>query len=617
MISKAWAYLANRLFPSWLSIGFIVAMNIGYRLLAVVLTFASVGFLEQPARGQNAPPLSVRTETPVLRGLDANLYMQTSAEYRAVCLQTFQWATLRLKQALAAAPQDGRRPVVVMDLDETVLDNGGFQSWLLRTGMAYEQTLFDRWEMFGGDQVELIPGAKQFILEAERLGVGVVHISNRNDRFRQATKQTLRRLGIPVQRDRDLKLSTTTSDKTARRQAVESQENGRILLLVGDNLRDFDDVFRFPTIAADAPSSEIAAAIESRNQLVDSATANWGSKWIVLPNPAYGEWTKPLGREQRDLEQLKHRGTEIGLAFWNVENLFDTVDDPNVVGDEEFTPDGPNQWTEARLEIKLSNLARVITRMHHGAGPAVLGLAEIENRYVVERLIEKLKPLGRDYKIVHQDSPSNRGIDCALIYDAKIFQLESEKFHFVDADNTRDIVEASLARDGATITVFVNHWPSRGHAPSARMTAAKTLRGRTDEILAADPLADLVMMGDFNDYPVDPSLTVGLGAVGDLSSLKQGKLFNTSYTTTPDATNGTYVYQNQWGVLDQIIVSPGMLIPGGVSWGLGSTKPVVLADDQMYVPANGIARPSRSYSRTTFHHNGYSDHMPIVTTIFW
>ncbi len=149
------------------------------------------------------------------------------------------------------------------------------------------------------------------------------------------------------------------------------------------------------------------------------------------------------------------------------------------------------------------------------------------------------------------------------------------------------------------------------------MTAAKTLRGRTDEILAADPLADLVIMGDFNDYPVDPSLTDGLRAVGDLSLLKQGNLFNTSYTTNPDATNGTYVYQDQWGVLDQIIVSPGMLIPGGVSWGLGSTKPVVLADDQMYVPANGIPRPSRSYTRTNFHSNGYSDHMPIVTTIFW
>jgi acid phosphatase len=591
-------------------------MNKLFCLLSVILAVLTIG---SPPRvcGQESSQAPLRSETPAFRGLDANLYLQTSAEYRAVCLQTFQWAMVRLKQALATAPQDGRRPVVVMDLDETVIDNGGFQSWLLRSGLAYEQAFFDRWEMYGGDQVELIPGAKQFILEVERLGVGVVHISNRNDRFREATKTTLQRLGIPIQSDRDLKLSTVTSDKTARRQEVESQDNGRILLLVGDNLRDFDDRFRFQTLAVDAQASEIAAAIDARKRLVDSAAANWGSKWIVLPNPAYGEWTKPLGRGNRDLAQLKHRGNEIGMAFWNVENLFDLVDDPNVDGDEEFTPAGPNRWTKERLEIKLNNLARVIMRMHDGTGPAVLGLSEVENRYVVELLVEKLSPLGRDYKIVHQDSPSDRGIDCALIYDAKVFQLESEKFHFVDADNTRDILEAKLARDGATITVFVNHWPSRGNQPSTRMTAAKTLRGRTDEILVADPLADLVIMGDFNDYPVDPSLTDGLRAVGDLSLLKQGNLFNTSYTTTPDATNGTYVYQDQWGVLDQIIVSPGMLIPGGVSWGLGSTQPVVLADDQMYVPANGIPRPSRSYTRTNFHSNGYSDHMPIVTTIFW
>jgi 5'-nucleotidase (lipoprotein e(P4) family) len=569
------------------------------------------------AQEATKPSPASRLEEPLNRGLDANLFMQTSAEYRAVCLQTFALAKLRLDEAVAGAPQDGRRPVVVLDLDETVLDNAGFQSWLLRTGLAYDQTFFDRWEMFGGQQVELIPGAKQFILDAEKMGVGVVYISNRHDRFRQATKATLQRLGIAVRDDRDLKLSTTTSDKTSRRQEIESRDNGRILLLIGDNLRDFDEAFRFPPIAEDATPTGVAAMIEARKQVVDDHAARWGNRWIVLPNPAYGEWAKPLGRGKGDMAQLKHRGTEIGMAFWNVENLFDLEDDPLVEGDEEFTPSGQYAWTAERLEIKLNNLARVINRMHDGQGPAVLGLAEIENRYVVELLVEKLAPLGRDYKIVHQDSPSNRGIDCALIYDAKVFELKTAQFHFVDAGDTRDILEAELEREGAKITVFVNHWPSRGHAPDARMTAAKTLRKRTDVILAEDPLADMIIMGDFNDYPVDPSLTEGLQAVGELAQLKHGFLFNTSYTAVPDQTNGTYVFQNQWGILDQIIVSPGMLVPGGVSWGLGSTRPVVLADDQLYVPANGIPRPSRSYTRTTFHANGYSDHMPVVTTIFW
>ena len=96
------------------------------------------------------------------------------------------------------------------------------------------------------------------------------------------------------------------------------------------------------------------------------------------------------------------------IAFWNVENLFDNVDDPTVEGDEEFTPAGPNKWTEERLAIKLTNLAKVISKMNGGKGPDVLGLAEIENRKVIELLIAKLQPLGREYKIVHKDSPSGR-----------------------------------------------------------------------------------------------------------------------------------------------------------------------------------------------------------------
>jgi len=561
---------------------------------------------------------SFKEEVPVFRGLDANLYMQTSAEYRALCYQTYQLAELRLKEAIRLAPQDGRKAIVVMDLDETVLDNDGFQTWMLRTGQAYEQAWFDRWEEFGGASVGLIAGAKEFILSAESLGVSVVHISNRSERHRESTKRTLEQLGIPIHHERELKLSTTTSDKTARRNEVEQKDNGRILLFVGDNLRDFDESFRSAAFGPEASSVELAQAITSRKAKVDETRSAWGTKWIVLPNPAYGEWFKPLGRGHQDMEQMVKAGKQVGLAFWNVENLFDTTDDPNVEGDEEFTPQGPNQWTSERLDIKLNNLARVISRMHENRGPAIMGLSEIENRDVIEMLIEKLKPLGRDYQIVHQDSPSDRGIDCALIYDANLFTLEFAKFHFVDADKTRDIVEAKLTRERASLTVFVNHWPARGNDARYRMLAAQTLRARTQQILIEDPLADFVAMGDFNDYPTDPSLVEGLGAVGDLASLSHGKLFNTSYTTEPNSKNGTYVYNEKWDVLDQIIVSPGMLLPGGVSWGLGSTKPVVLADDQMYVPSgNGISKPSRSYSRTTFHKNGYSDHMPIVTSIFW
>ena len=135
---------------------------------------------------------------------------------------------------------------------------------------------------------------------------------------------------------------------------------------------------------------------------------------------------------------------ELYVACWNVENLFDLRDDPSVVGDEEFTPQAAKRWTTERLDIKLANLAKVITKMNNDRGPDVLGLIEVENHYVLRELVKTLAPLKRNYKIVHQDSPSDRGIDCALLYDADRLSLRFSSFHFVDAENTRDIVEAAL-----------------------------------------------------------------------------------------------------------------------------------------------------------------------------
>src|SRR5690606_37447542 len=191
---------------------------------------------------------------------------------------------------------------------------------------------------------------------------------------------------------------------------------------------------------------------------------------------------------------------DLHIACWNVENLFDLRDDPQVQGDEEFSPEGPKRWTRERLNIKLANLAKVIVKMNGGRGPDVLGLIEVENRWVIEQLIKQLAPLERRYEIVHQESPSDRGIDCALIYDSARLTLRTSAFHRVNADNTREIVEAALVHRGHLLRVFVNHWPSRnGNPESYRIEAAKTLRARLDEILAADPAADVLVMGDLND----------------------------------------------------------------------------------------------------------------------
>jgi endonuclease/exonuclease/phosphatase family metal-dependent hydrolase len=309
------------------------------------------------------------------------------------------------------------------------------------------------------------------------------------------------------------------------------------------------------------------------------------------------------------------RGDEFVVAGWNLENLFDTADDPNVEGDEEYTPGSVKHWTKKRLNIKLRNQAGIISKMNCGKGPDILGLCEVENRKVLEMLIKRLKPLGRKYEIVHKDSPSARGIDCAILYDSAVFSLVDSRFHFVKAGHTRDIVEAKLRRNDRELYVFMHHWPSRYNEPPARFQAADTARKRIDEILAADPKADLIHLGDFNDEPADVSIRDHLRALSTAEYLPPGSLFD---TTAPiaSANEGTIVYNNKWQLFDHIIVSAGMLDDDGFQWKNGSSQRVDYPE-LLYQPkySGVIARPSTTYSSDEYHKKGYSDHLPISCII--
>jgi len=306
---------------------------------------------------------------------------------------------------------------------------------------------------------------------------------------------------------------------------------------------------------------------------------------------------------------------EFYFASWNVENLFDLEDDPSVELDEEYTPDGPRQWTAERLERKLKNLAGVISKLNGGRGPDVLGLCEVENRKMVERLVEKLAPLGRKYEIVHKDSPSDRGIDCALVFDADVFGLADSKFHFVDAERTRDIVETRLRRNAADLFVFVNHWPSRNNDESQRITAATVLRKRLDEILAADAKADIVMIGDFNDEPENVSLKDHLRAAVSPENLPPGALYD---TTAPirAANKGTFVWDDRWILIDHIIISPGLLDDAGYHWKAQSSERIE-SPELLYQPSfpGSIPRPAGSYSSDGYQENGHSDHLAVGCVI--
>ena len=236
-----------------------------------------------------APP-GPKKEEPPFRSLDANLYMQTAAEYRACCYQAFALAEERIGQE-AIKPSRGAQRAVILDLDETVIDNAVFQSTMIRNGWAYDQKLWDSWEKDHAAEVGLIPGAKPFIESAQKLGFAAIYITNRNEKFREGTKAILERHGIAVP-DTQLLMATTTSDKTERRK--KAAEMFRIVLLVGDNLRDFDERFKY----------NAEKGIAGRKSEVDETKAKFGTEWIILPNPAYGEWAKPLGKGAKDVDQL-------------------------------------------------------------------------------------------------------------------------------------------------------------------------------------------------------------------------------------------------------------------------------------------------------------------------
>lgn len=309
------------------------------------------------------------------------------------------------------------------------------------------------------------------------------------------------------------------------------------------------------------------------------------------------------------------RAVELYVGSWNLENLFDTDDDLKVELDEDYTPDAAKHWTPERLEIKLKNLASVISKMNDGHGPDVLGMCEIENRKVVEMLVEKLKPLGRKYEIVHKDSPSDRGIDCALIYDSAVFTLADSKFHYVEAEKTRDILEAKLRRNGNDLYVFMDHWPSRHNDEWQRVAAADVLRKRVDEILSADAKADIVMLGDFNDESDNISIRDHLRAAATQENLPAGAVFDTTAAIRA-AGNGTFVYKNKWDMLDHIIISPGLLDHAGYHWKPGSSQRIEFPEVFYQPPySDAIKRPSASYSSNDFHKNGYSDHLAVGCVI--
>ena len=315
---------------------------------------------------------------------------------------------------------------------------------------------------------------------------------------------------------------------------------------------------------------------------------------------------------------------KIGLVgFYNLENLFDTIDDPNKA-DEEFLPNGVNQWNTVKYMSKLHNMAYAISTIgtdYTPDGVAVLGLSEIENRLVLEDLVEQPEIKDRNYQIVHYDSPDRRGVDVALIYNPKYLKVTNTKsYRTVVPDDpeflTRDQLLVSGLFAGEPMHFIVMHWPSRygGEKRSlpGRMAAANLCRHITDSLLADDPNAKVIMMGDFNDYPTNKSITKYLRASGDMKRLKEGEYFNPMYELHKNGI-GTNYYNDVPGVLDQTILTPALLPTDYSTFQFKNAK----VHNKEFLKQHGgkyNGFPFRTFGSGVWT-GGYSDHFPVYVIL--
>lgn len=308
---------------------------------------------------------------------------------------------------------------------------------------------------------------------------------------------------------------------------------------------------------------------------------------------------------------------EIYIASWNVENLFDTIDDPSNPGDDEWLPGAVSNWTEEKLDKKQSNLARIIRSMNNGDGPDILGLCEIENKDVLAQTINKyLSDL--DYEITHYDSPDPRGIDVALIYKSASAELiSSEPINISIEGATRDILHCELKIRNDTLHVFVNHWPSRRggeiETEPKRVQAASILRKKVDELFSKDKSARIIIMGDFNDMPYNKSILTTLLAVpfscNSLSGEYSTNLFNTAYTATEKG-EGSYFHQGNFNMLDQIIISKGLLDNKDLDFECGS---FFIEKNELNTTKSGrfAGAPFPTFGSGRYL-GGFSDHFPVA-----
>lgn len=309
------------------------------------------------------------------------------------------------------------------------------------------------------------------------------------------------------------------------------------------------------------------------------------------------------------------------IVFYNVENLFDIYDD-SLTRDEEFLPEGVRYWDNRKFYSKVNNIYRVLISIGGWNPPDIIGLCEVENRFVLNKLVFESPLKKMNYRIIHFESFDRRGIDVAMLYRNSFFKPDTAYPVPVIFDEsgyrTRDIlyVKGVLGKYD-TIHLFINHWPSRygGYLQtiSKRNKAAEVLRKSVDSLNVFCLNPKIIIMGDFNDGPSDESIKTVLGALNEIDSVFSDGLFNLMPGIIKNSKTATLKYKENWDMFDQIIVS-GSLLNAQSGYRISKAKiydaEFLLEPDEKYLGT----RPKRTFIGLKYH-GGFSDHLPVYVDL--
>ena len=314
-----------------------------------------------------------------------------------------------------------------------------------------------------------------------------------------------------------------------------------------------------------------------------------------------------------------------GVGFYNLENLFDTCHDAGK-NDYEYLPDGTNRWTGLKYSNKLKNMARVLSEMGTdklpGVGCAAIGVAEVENAKCLEDLCNQEPLKARNFQYVLLEGPDQRGVDCGLVYNPKLFQIRDTKLvpytYTLPQDSMRAtrgflVVSGTLASEH--VTIIVNHLPSRGASSFYREEGGRQIRAVVDSLVQDDPEVKLLIMGDMNDDPQDKSMAEALGAKRKMKDVpsEPGGLWNPWWDVLASG-NGTLQYDGKWNLFDQIILSNALLDREGTK----NFETLKLWNYQIFRRDYLFQKEGKYKGNTLRTHaggawlNGYSDHLPTV-----